>query len=131
MMNENISSFPEEIILVLADAISNPQRNEQARNEEGNVEQARQQEENLRELPRGLPRRQRDSGVEDYYSGSSCSSHRRPRRVRDEMIQQQDNFGSLKLRVSQFQGNNDPDAYMEWEKKIEMIFDSRFYTKAN
>ncbi|KAL1224547.1 hypothetical protein V5N11_020194 [Cardamine amara subsp. amara] len=113
MMNEKISSLCEEIILVLADAISYPQRNEQVRNEEGNLNQARQQE------------------AEDYYSNSSHSSQRRQQRVRDDRIQQQDSFGSLKLRIPQFQGKNDLNAYMEWEKKIEMVFDCQFYTEAN
>ncbi|KAL1217253.1 hypothetical protein V5N11_013545 [Cardamine amara subsp. amara] len=131
MMNEKISSLREEIIHVLTDVISNPLRNEQVKNGEKNVEQPRQQEVNQRELSRDLPQRQRDCGAEDYYCGSSRSSNRRPRCVRDERIHQQDNFGSLKLRVPHFQGKNDPDVYLEWEKKIEMVFDCQFYTNAN
>ncbi|KAL1209255.1 hypothetical protein V5N11_033115 [Cardamine amara subsp. amara] len=134
MMNENISSQCEKIVHVLADAMSYPLRNEKVRNDGRNVEQPRRQDENQEELPREILRRQQDEGdvdAEEYYRNSSRRSHRRHRRVRDERGQNQDSFGSLKLRVPQFQGKNDPNAYLEWEKKIEMVFDCQFYLEAN
>jgi hypothetical protein len=34
---------------------------------------------------------------------------------------------AIKLKIPSFQGKNDPDAYLEWEKKVEWIFDYRNY----
>ena len=39
------------------------------------------------------------------------------------------NFGSIKMKIPSFQGRNDPEAYLEWEKKIELIFDCHNYSK--
>ena len=39
------------------------------------------------------------------------------------------NFGSLKLRTPPFHGKNDPDAYLEWERKIELVFSCQHYTE--
>jgi hypothetical protein len=32
------------------------------------------------------------------------------------------NLGSIKVKIPTFQCRNDPEAYLEWEKKIELIF---------
>ncbi|KAF8099434.1 hypothetical protein N665_0244s0033 [Sinapis alba] len=40
-----------------------------------------------------------------------------------------DNLGNLKLRIRPFHGKNDPDAYLEWEKKIELVFNCQQYTE--
>ena len=33
------------------------------------------------------------------------------------------NLGNIKMRIPSFQGKNDPKAYLEWEKKVELIFE--------
>ena len=33
------------------------------------------------------------------------------------------------MRVPSFQGRNDPEAYLEWERKMELIFDCHNYSK--
>lgn len=38
-----------------------------------------------------------------------------------------DSLGNLKLRIPSFSGKNDPDAYLEWEKMIEFVFDCQNY----
>lgn len=38
-------------------------------------------------------------------------------------------LGSIKLKVPQFQGKNNPEAYLEWEKKVELLFDCYEYSK--
>ncbi|KAI3446953.1 hypothetical protein Pfo_003618 [Paulownia fortunei] len=38
-----------------------------------------------------------------------------------------DNLGSIKVKIPPFQGRNDPEAYLEWEKKIEMVFECHSY----
>ncbi|XP_048605704.1 uncharacterized protein LOC125583155 [Brassica napus] len=40
-----------------------------------------------------------------------------------------DNLGNLKLRIPPFHGKNDPDAYLEWEKKIELVFNCQQLTE--
>ena len=36
-------------------------------------------------------------------------------------------WGSIKMKILLFQGKNDPEAYLEWEKKIELVFDCHNY----
>ena len=38
-----------------------------------------------------------------------------------------DNLGSIKSKITEFKGRNDPKAYLEWEKRIENIFDIYHY----
>ncbi|XP_048624001.1 uncharacterized protein LOC125592687 [Brassica napus] len=40
-----------------------------------------------------------------------------------------DNLGNLKLRIPPFHGKNDLDAYLEWEKKIELVFNCQQLTE--
>ena len=40
------------------------------------------------------------------------------------------NLGNIKLKIPAFQGRGDPEAYLEWERKMEMIFDCHNYTDA-
>ena len=37
------------------------------------------------------------------------------------------NLGSIKMKTSLFQGKNDPVAYLEWEKKVKLIFECHSY----
>ena len=39
------------------------------------------------------------------------------------------NLGSIKLKIPAFKGKTDPEAYLDWEKKVEMIFDIHRYSK--
>jgi len=36
---------------------------------------------------------------------------------------------TIKLKIPNFQGKNDPEAYLEWEKKIDWIFDCHSYSE--
>ena len=38
------------------------------------------------------------------------------------------NLGSIKINLPYFQGRNDPEVYLEWEKKVELIFDCHNYS---
>ena len=38
-----------------------------------------------------------------------------------------DNLGSIKMKISSFQCKNDPKAYLEWEKKVQLVFDFHNY----
>ena len=46
------------------------------------------------------------------------------RRVEDK---EDNNLGRIKMKILLFQGKNDPEAYLEWEKKMELVFDYHNY----
>lgn len=50
--------------------------------------------------------------------------------VRDDVhnYRGDDNFSGIKMKVPSFQGKSDPEAYLEWEKKMELVFDCRHYS---
>ena len=39
------------------------------------------------------------------------------------------NLGSIKIKIPSFQGKSDPEAYLEWEKKVERVFECHNYTE--
>ncbi|KAI4313065.1 hypothetical protein MLD38_037841 [Melastoma candidum] len=39
------------------------------------------------------------------------------------------NLGSIKLTIPPFQGKNDPDKYIEWERKVDLVFDCHNYSE--
>ncbi|GKV10848.1 hypothetical protein SLEP1_g22158 [Rubroshorea leprosula] len=41
--------------------------------------------------------------------------------------QQDRDLSSIKMKIPPFQGKNDPDVYLEWEKKVELVFDCHNY----
>ena len=63
----------------------------------------------------------------------------RPRGVRHERgnrinnprgrNEQDGSLGNIKMNIPSFQGRNDPEAYLEWEKKVELIFDFHNYSE--
>ena len=57
---------------------------------------------------------------------SQASQHSRHHNRRRQAA---DNLGNLKLRIPPFHGKNDPDAYLEWEKKIELVFNCQQFTE--
>uniref|UniRef100_A0A2N9HG40 Uncharacterized protein n=1 Tax=Fagus sylvatica TaxID=28930 RepID=A0A2N9HG40_FAGSY len=38
-------------------------------------------------------------------------------------------LGSIKMKIPSFQGRTDPEVYLEWEKKIELVFDYHKYSE--
>ena len=41
------------------------------------------------------------------------------------------NLGSIKMKIPSFEGKSDAEVYLEWEKKVEFIFDCHQYSKEN
>ncbi|KAK0572561.1 hypothetical protein LWI29_033492 [Acer saccharum] len=39
------------------------------------------------------------------------------------------NLGSIKVKIPSFQGKTDPEAYLEWEKRVELVFDCHEYSE--
>ena len=37
------------------------------------------------------------------------------------------NLRNIKMKIPSFQGKNDPEVYLEWEKKVEFIFECHNY----
>jgi hypothetical protein len=101
------------------------------------------QVENARsEQPQPIPRACRREGalvreeVNNYYGNeygeeeSFVGSRRRNGRGRRDRNQGDDSFSGIKMKVPSFQGKSDPEAYLEWEKKMELVFDCRHYSEA-
>lgn len=70
------------------------------------------------------------SASESYYSHTNISNGtRRRRRNQEARPQTNDPLGGLKLKIPEFKGTADPEEYLEWEKKIELVFNCRDYTQ--
>ncbi|KAL6340571.1 hypothetical protein AAG906_010479 [Vitis piasezkii] len=54
---------------------------------------------------------------------------RHGRWFREARNQEDNNLGSIKMKILSFQGKNDPKAYLEWEKKIKVVFDCHNYSE--
>ena len=39
------------------------------------------------------------------------------------------NLGNIKMKIPSFQGKNDPEVYLEWEKNVEFIFECHNYSE--
>lgn len=53
----------------------------------------------------------------------------RPQRLNNRRPQYEDNLGSLKLWIPEFQGKTNPDTYLEWEQKMEAVFRCQRFAK--
>ncbi|KAH9705016.1 Endonuclease [Citrus sinensis] len=65
-------------------------------------------------------------GIDDFDDQATVDmrgrDNRRARRIDRDL-------GSIKLQIPSFQDKNDPEAYLEWEKKVELVFDCHNYSK--
>ena len=48
-------------------------------------------------------------------------------RLRETGNWEGNNLGNIKMKIPSFQGMNDPEAYLEWERKVELVFDCHNY----
>ena len=46
-----------------------------------------------------------------------------------ERLGRGNDYGGIKMKIPSFQGKSDPEAYLEWEKRIEMVFDCQNYSE--
>ena len=56
-------------------------------------------------------------------------SPRRYGQIREVRNRDDNKLGSIKMKVPSFQGRNDPEAYLEWERKMEFVFDCHNYSE--
>ncbi|XP_061346005.1 uncharacterized protein LOC133291717 [Gastrolobium bilobum] len=67
--------------------------------------------------------------VEQREQQPRTSEHQnKGRRMRNEE-RVDNNLGSIKMKIPSFQGRNDPEAYLEWERKMELVFDCHNYSE--
>ncbi|KAH9680122.1 Endonuclease [Citrus sinensis] len=67
---------------------------------------------------------------DEYDEGEdSMGSYRRDRQGR-RARNRDDGLSDIKKKIQSFQGKSDPEAYLEWEKKMEFIFDCHNYSEA-
>ncbi|KAI3448670.1 hypothetical protein Pfo_005335 [Paulownia fortunei] len=62
-----------------------------------------------------------DKLEDEFGRGDKDIGRRRPKR--------DDDLGSIKVKIPPFQDRNDPEAYLEWEKKMEMVFECHNYSE--
>jgi hypothetical protein len=106
------------------------------------------QEVAIRNLQGGRDRRRRERRVENEYKNerdgedeedlASEVGSGRHRRVRHERGHEWNpggrdgvdrSLGSIKMKIPSFQGRTDPEVYLEWEKKIDLVFDCHNYSE--
>uniref|UniRef100_A0A2N9EJA0 Retrotransposon gag domain-containing protein n=1 Tax=Fagus sylvatica TaxID=28930 RepID=A0A2N9EJA0_FAGSY len=106
------------------------------------------QEAAIRNLQGGRDRRQRERRVENEYENegdgedeedlASKVGSGRHRRVRHERGHEWNpggwdgvdrSLGSIKMKIPSFQGRTNPGVYLEWEKKIDLVFDCHNYSE--
>ena len=106
------------------------------------------QETAIRNLQGGRDRRRREPRVENEYENEGdgedeedlasevgSSRHIRFRRERGHEGNRggrdglDRNLGSIKMKIPSFQGRTNPEVYLEWEKKIDLVFDCHNYSE--
>ncbi|XP_033139394.1 uncharacterized protein LOC117131469 [Brassica rapa] len=112
MMETRLGTFREEL-----DAQSSEPRREPRQNRRT---QARREHEGSEETDNYYERNRHSS--DSRHSSRSDRRHRRDHWQRNELA-------GVKLKIPPFHGKADPDAYLEWEKKIELVFNCQHYTE--
>jgi len=69
---------------------------------------------------------------EEYDFMMGRNRHRGDRRERNyrRFDHRDGSLNNIKMKIPSFQGRNDPEIYLEWEKKMEFIFDYHNYSDA-
>ncbi|KAL0373655.1 UNVERIFIED_CONTAM: hypothetical protein Sradi_3281200 [Sesamum radiatum] len=70
--------------------------------------------------------RQLESEEEEEVEPSHCGNRGGRRKQGNEVDR---DLRSIKLNIPTFQGRSDPEAYLEWEKKTDLIFECHNYSK--
>jgi hypothetical protein len=89
---------------------------------------------NLRRRGRVPPREEDEErygyGFDEEEDRESIVNSRRPGGGFGEARNREDNnLGGIKMKIPSFQGRSDPEAYLEWEKKMEFVFDCHNYSE--
>ena len=89
---------------------------------------------NLRRRERVPPREEDEerygSGFDEEEDRDSIVSNRKPGgRFKEARNREDNNLGGIKMKIPSFQDRSDPEAYFEWEKKMEFVFDCHNYSE--
>nr|XP_027088741.1 uncharacterized protein LOC113710095 [Coffea arabica] len=76
------------------------------------------------------PRSRDRPALELHDSNSECEFDYEPRKPRRDTGPVEDEIKGIKLKIPSFQGKSDPEAYLDWERRIELIFDCNHYTES-
>ncbi|XP_035539637.1 uncharacterized protein LOC109000794 [Juglans regia] len=66
---------------------------------------------------------------EQYLNRGRIERGYRNREARMGRPRRDNDLGNIKIKISSFQGKNDPEVYLEWETKMEMVFDCHNYSE--
>ena len=87
---------------------------------------------------RGVPRQRRQPPIEqEEYNGKdileddqiTLVGHPARQARRDHVEEVDRNLGSIKMKIPPFQMINDPDMYLEWERKVDLTFECLNYSE--
>ena len=67
-------------------------------------------------------------GSRNFKDGSEFEGESRKPKV-NQPSKVDSHLGSIKLKIPSFQGRSDPGAYLEWEKKVERVFECHEYSE--
>ena len=70
-----------------------------------------------------------DDFDKEYDQDSIVGNRRYDGRFREARNREDNNLSGIKMKILSFQGKNDPETYLEWEKKIELTFDCHNYSE--
>jgi len=62
----------------------------------------------------------------ERYENRSRKGHIRPHRDFDDLGDIDRNLGSIKLKIPTFKGKTNPEAYLDWEKKVMIFYIHRY-----
>jgi hypothetical protein len=101
---------------------------------ENRREEQKQNGRNLRRRERVPVREEEEehygSGFDEEEDRDSIVNNRRPGgRFGGARNREDNNLGGIKMKIPSFQGRSDPEAYLEWEKKMEFVFDCHNYSE--
>ena len=63
------------------------------------------------------------------FSDSNSEDDIQQRHPRRNTRPDEDAIKGIKMKISPFQGKSDSDAYLEWERRIELVFDCNTYSE--
>ncbi|KAJ9536656.1 hypothetical protein OSB04_un000129 [Centaurea solstitialis] len=75
------------------------------------------------------PRTPRSYQEEEYEGEEEYEDRPRQPRRRRRNQRADGGFSNIKMKIPEFQGKSDPEAYLEWEKKVDLIFDCNNYSE--
>ena len=82
------------------------------------------------ELSQVPSKRQRDKNNFGESEGSIDEGSKQRSRLRwREINREDDHIKGIKMKIPWFRGRFDPEAYLKWERKVEMIFEYHNYPK--